>query len=847
MRNRPPFIWTPKQPIEPMGFLSAMGHGTGAGRNDGVNRWFLFRRVFDLPENADRAPLNITCDGRYQLFVNGKRVGRGPVRSAAMAIKYDRYDIVPDLIAGRNVIAVLVHTYGIDTAFYEMVQGMWNPTLGDGGLWIDAQAVHGDSSIAFGTDKQWRVMKSDAWDSTTERMNSGLGFIESLDSRRLDSHWTALDFDDSGWDAAIVQHVDGGGPDAFFGGIDVEPFPILAVNPLPPLAEELRRPENLVGAYRVSAQSDMPVHEQIYAEPIVGMLADVATGHWNESADDIRLKPEPGEGASLLFRFDDLLSGYPFAEFTAPESTVIDIAVRETIAGEYEEGIGDRPRVGRMPVLGHDAHVARVIARGGRQRFERFEWSAARWLQITFRNAPDGVILHDVGVLHTHYPAVHEGAFECDDAMLNKLWALGRTTLQLCMHDGWEDCPSREQRQWLGDVTVEHAAAQAAFGPSANALTAKFLIDVADSQRPDGLTQMFAPGDHKVNGLLIPDWTLQWVLTAGDYLRYTGDVATIEKIFPAIQRALAWFEKLRTSNGLVADLPYWHFMDWAAVGRKGEAATLNAQLAGALKAAAIMADALEYHRAASGYRAVASEITQALNTRHWDEERGVYVDIVDPATGGQGRRVSQHANAAMILWGDAPPYRRASMIDRICDPDRLTFTAGPPIAPVGDPFNEDEDVVLANTFYSHFVYSALGKAGRIDAAIDLMRDRFGPMLAAGAVSLWESYGPTASLCHGFSASPTYQMTTHVLGLRPGGVGFATLDFDPDLGGLTRASGALATVQGRVEAMIENMDGVLAVTLSLPDELEAIISGRFKEEGHRLAGGEVHRIQLTPRY
>ena len=64
------------------------------------------------------------------------------------------------------------------------------------------------------------------------------------------------------------------------------------------------------------------------------------------------------------------------------------------------------------------------------------------------------------------------------------------------MHDGWEDCPSREQRQWLGDATVEFLVGQAAFGPSVNALNRQFLHHAAESQRPDGLTQMFAPGDH---------------------------------------------------------------------------------------------------------------------------------------------------------------------------------------------------------------------------------------------------------------------------------------------------------------------------------------------------------------
>jgi alpha-L-rhamnosidase len=849
MRQRPPFIWTPRQPIHPFGFLSELGElgglsSAGDGRQDGLNRWFLFRRPIELAEAPHTAPLSITCDGRYQLFVNGRRVGRGPVRSAAMAPKYDRHEIAPYLVTGENLLAVIVHSFGVDTAWYEMVRGMWQPTFGEGGLWVEG-AAHGDgATVRFDSGSDWKVTQSNAWESETERMNSGLGFIEFLDARRLPEDWKGASFDDSAWDDAAILHVDGGGPDAFFGGIDVEPFPILAPNPLPPLAESVRRPEQMFAAYRVRSQPNLPVHRALYEEDIVAN--DTATAdQWRELGDaPLRIELTNGEGISLLYKFDALLTGYPFIELDAAGGEVIDIALAESLPGEYEGTLPKMPRIVRRPVLGHDAHIARYIAKPGRQRFERFEWSAARWMQITLRGTAGALAVHDAGVVHTHYPANHEGRFASDDPLLDRLWELGRTTLELCMHDGWEDCPSREQRQWLGDVTVEHAAAQAAFGPTANVLTAKYLVDVADSQRPDGLTQMFAPGDHKVNGLLIPDWTLQWILTAGDYLRYSGDVATIEMIFPAVQRALAWFEKLRISNGLIADLPYWHFMDWSAVGRKGEATTLNAQFGGALKAAAAMADALHYNRAGNRYRAAASEISAALNARHWDEVRGAYVDMVDPADGRQNLRISQHANAAMILWGDAPRERWERMVKRISDPARLTFTAGPPIVPMGEPLDEQEGVVLANTFYSHFVYAALGTAERTDLALELMRDRYGPMLQAGAVSLWESYGPTASLCHGFSASPTWQMTNYILGLKPDANGFDTLRFDPQLGGLRNASGALGTVHGLVEVGLRAEPDGVAATLNLPAGMDAIIGNRFVQSGKRLAGGTIHELLLT---
>ena len=59
-----------------------------------------------------------------------------------------------------------------------------------------------------------------------------------------------------------------------------------------------------------------------------------------------------------------------------------------------------------------------------------------------------------------------------------------------------------------------------------------------------------------------------------------------------------------------------------------------------------------------------------------------------------------------------------------------------------------------------------------------MRERFGPMLARGATTLWESFEPTASLCHGFSASPTYQLSRRVLGVAPAAPGFAEIALRP---------------------------------------------------------------------
>ena len=83
--------------------------------------------------------------------------------------------------------------------------------------------------------------------------------------------------------------------------------------------------------------------------------------------------------------------------------------------------------------------------------------------------------------------------------------------------------------------------------------------------------------------------------------------------------------------------------------------------------------------------------------------------MVDPVTGARELRVSQHGAAATGLWGASEDDRIQNALGRISDSNRLTFTAGPPIAPRGETLDEEEGVVLANTFYSHFVYDALGR------------------------------------------------------------------------------------------------------------------------------------------
>jgi alpha-L-rhamnosidase len=831
MHRPAPFIWTAKQRIDPLGYWNQFFGGV-TRRDDGVNRWFLFRRAVTLPAAPDAASLTVTVDGRYQLFVNGRFIGRGPARCDPHHLRTDTYDISAALHAGENVVGMLVHVYGVDTSWYQTVRGHWQPVFGDGGVYCDGAVHCGATRIALRSDLDWRCLECDAWQRDTPRPMWAIGFVEVHDARRMPLGWSAPGFDDRDWDTVQILASGGGPPEAPFGGMRVEPFPTLLRREIPALAESPLAPARVLAVYGVTPRPEIAVDERLYAEPLVEApagLVEQPDALLRADATETIVRTTASLDAALMLDFGRIHSGHPFIEIEAAGGEVLDLAFCEGLPGEWDGPLAT-PRVmkGQPPA----SQACRYVARPGVQRFERFEWGAVRYLQVTVRNAPQGLKLRHVGSTFTRYPAEPRGAFACSDAMLTTLWAVGRYTLQLCMHDGWEDCPSREQRQWLGDATVEFLAAQAAFGPSVTPLNRQFLQHAAESQRPDGLTQMFAPGDHHTDAILIPDWTLQWILNAEQHWWHSGDLETIEAVFPAIQRALAWFER-QAGDALVADLPYWHFMDWAALGRRGEAAALNAQLAGAFLAAARLADALEYPRAARRYRDRAARLATLLDQRHWDARRGIYVDCVDPATGAQSPRVSQHANAAAILWDVAPSQRWASIVARITDRARLTFTAAPPIAPAGQTLDEEHGVVLANTFYSHFVYCALARAGRFDLALRLIRERFGPMLARGATTLWESFEPTASLCHGFSASPVYQLSTHVLGVAPLVAGGTRIRITPQPVDLSWARGVVPTAHGDVAVAWERRDGGLQLEVEIPAGVEAEVGGRNLVSGRHV--------------
>jgi len=843
MQRRADFIWLAGQRVDHKAAFATLRGAPLRREEEGRNRWILARGRFHLDRRPDSAAAFVSVDGRYKLWINGARIGCGPARSSPVFQRADRLEVGATLRAGDNVIAMLVHVPGIDLAWYECVKGGWQPAFGDGGLYFHVEDLQG--TLLAAADESWRILESPAWSRETPQAGWGQDFIEDVDARALAVDWTEVGFDDRDWPQARPMVSTGDEAQSSRGWGRVEAFPILLASEIPPPVERFVRPSRLVWARPLEPRLDLPLAERLYAEqlgPSDPALVSGVEALLSEPGGAL-VRTGNGRDTALLFAFDPYHSGRPCFEIEAQGGEILELACAEALPGEFGRGeAGDGLRS-----EGHlgCANVVRYTARPGRQRFEKFGWTAVRAMQLVVRNAPDGLRIHSLGSIATHYPSEPVGAFSCSDELLTRLWRVARHTLLQCMHDAWIDGPGREGRQWAGDAVVEFDAGVLAFGPSLFPLHRRFLLAASEGQRADGLLRMFFPGDIAPDAVTIPDYTLLWIIGAERYLLQSDDLATIERIFPAIERALAWFERLRGSDALLGEVPLWHFIEWADLDRRGRSAPINILLAGALQAAANLARLCRRPRLAGRWRKQSASISRALNGSHWDEERGVYVDSVDPVTGARRRRVSQHANALMLLFDLVPPGRRERVLGSITDVGRLKLTAAPPIVPTGEPFDHETDVVRANTFFAHFVDDALAGAGRFDWVADDLRRLFGPMLDAGSTTLWESHQPSASLCHGFSATPLYQLSTYALGVRALAPGHARFSIAPQPAGLAWARGTVPTVHGPIEIDWRTDEDGLRVCVSHPEPCRPEPGA---VPGMRLIGstGDAGRLRLNYR-
>ena len=765
------------------------------------NTFTYFRKTFDYQGGVKKAVAQISADSRYKLYVNGHYLGRGPARFDPTWPYYDEFDIASVLRPGKNVIAVLVHYYGEKTGWY---LGGVRPGL----LFECSIGGSGGGPTLVKTDATWKYLRAPMWAQNAPRVSGALGFTEIYDAGKEVEGWNLPAFDDSRWQQPhIIRRISGDQPPMG----DPFPWDNLVPRDIPMLMEKEVAPSQVtfVGEVQNLAPGATPtLAHQMSQEtpgPLKNCTVENAESLTAEAGGEavIRTTPLTGSDSSsavIVLDFGRELTGRQLLELEGVAGGIVDMGVCESLHN------------GRVTPTRNGLHFNRFLMRDGPQRWEAFEWDGFCYLQLTVRNCPRPIKLRKVAVNFTSYPVGNRGAFESSDEMLNKIWETSRYTVQLCMHDGFEDCPNREQRQWVGDAYVETKVNYAGFGDTK--LPAKYLRQIAQSQRSDGIVQMFWPGDDRegvLNLFNIKDFVLHWISTVWEYYRFTGDERMVRELFPNLVKALGWFEKRVDAQGLLANITPWVFGDWAPLDRRDRNTILNALFYNVLRETTQMAALVGDEAARRRYDELAGRVKAGINECLWDARRGVYVD--SDADGVPSGRISQQANTMCLLYDIAAPEKRSGILSYIFDPQRIKIPEM--FRPAQEGFDNQRHVVQAQPFFMHWVNAALAHVGEYERMVQLIRDLFGKMIEAGATTIWETWRRTDSECHGWSGTVAYDLPTYILGVRGITPGFGRFVIEPHPAQLEWARGVFPSVKGDIPVSWRSAAGEFHIEGNLP--------------------------------
>lgn len=421
--------------------------------------------------------------------------------------------------------------------------------------------------------------------------------------------------------------------------------------------------------------------------------------------------------------------------------------------------------------------------------FETFRFRAFRFIRL---EGDKPFTVDSLTFSSYNYPMGNEGDFTCSDPVYREMWETSRRTLLCCSHENYVDCPYYEQQQYDMDAGLEMLFTMRLTNDMR--LPKKALFDLASSQLPDGMIQANYPS---VVVQVIPSFSLYWVLMLRDYLRYTGDIDYVRSLFGTAEKVLTGFENLLDERGLVGTTDYWPFMDWCPEwgiygepdGAREEPLTMYCLMyAATLKAAAEMCDALGKRGLAVDYRIRADKANEAANTYCYDKEAGMYRNT--PSR----KEYCQHTALWAVLSGAVEGKEAKHLMERIMD------------APIS----------RSCFSMNYYLLRALDKVSLYADYAPAVFEGWKKMIAQHCTSWCENPDNPRSECHGWSSTPIFEMSAHVLGVMPTLDGYKETTVRPYTALFDNAKGTVPTPFGTISVSWTKDEDMITLTVEKPD-------------------------------
>jgi alpha-L-rhamnosidase len=299
------------------------------------------------------------------------------------------------------------------------------------------------------------------------------------------------------------------------------------------------------------------------------------------------------------------------------------------------------------------------------------------------------------------------------------------------------------------------------------------------------------------------------VMSWRDYLLFSGDETTTRQLYDCARRIMVRLEELAGENGLLNDPPAPYWIDHANLDRRGENFTINALYALTLDH---YADVLEWlHEPGhTVYRDRAGNLRDSLRERFWDEQRGLFVDVL--VDGNPSGRFSEHANGIALATDIAGPEQVSSIVAEILHPG--------------------EDFVQSTSLFIYWPFIGLCRNGFVDEGFAMLEKKFQHQYQVGNRTLWEEWYLDTTFRRGFAQKTSRCDAQGEPAVFPmammewsAGIEIASPGFKIVL--IRRPSHSLGTVrakmpapQGEVAVNWEDRKGGCFLETSVPEGIEA---------------------------
>jgi alpha-L-rhamnosidase len=778
--------------------------GDGPGVDD-TPRVVAYRCAFQL-EKSTSFRVHVSADERYELYLDGHRLGRGPERGDRHNWFFESYTL--DLPAGSHVITARVWSLGergpspyaqisIRHAFLLAAEGVDDDLLNTGVASWQCKPMPGYETRPHG----------EAW---------GCGAKVRIVGSEFD--WQAMSGTGEGWRdvCKLARAVDRHAND--------QPHRwILRPAVLPAMCEDLTH----VGTPRlVSDATAFPFHDDPYKPQPAVRAAD----HLQDEADawssllrgqgSVTIPPHTSR--RILIDLDDYYCAYPDLTTTGGAGSLARISWAESMyerlpIAEKKEWIGHMAKGHRDQIEGKFFHgvTDEFLPDGGAQRnFSTLWWEAGRFVQVLIRTEDQPLTIDALAWRVTHYPFEFTSRFSCSDDRMAAVHRISMRALTMGSHEHYTDSPYYEQIQYVGDTRLE---ALTTYVTTADARLPRKAVElIGESRQPDGAVQSRYPSRVTQHTW---GFNLWWVAMAHDHFMWRGDVDFLRGRLHAVRSAIDSALRCVEPGGLVI-VPRQgnlNFIDWVpAWDRSREtpgafSAVYTLQTAHVLQLAAQLEEAAGEPEIAQRNRRRARELIAAAIAQCWNESRGILSD--DPSQ----KHFSEHAQIMALLCDELPVERRSRIESGL----------------LGDP-----NLARATIYFTHYLFEVLHQMGRGERIVERLSTWF-DLLKVGLRTLPEMPEPTRSDCHAWGAHVVYHSYASILGIRPTRPGMKSVRIRPMLGSWHHAAGSVPCDGGELSVDVCAKSGRLSGEVRLPAGVDGVLE--VNGESVPLTAGQSRRF------